>query len=291
MKKHFEDDYNKLVKNKLSVDNKKDAMEQSIGGNFYHFGIFQRELIKQQGLKDNDVVLDIGCGSGRLANALKDMPELSYTGIDVVQDLLDYASDICQREDWSFIKATDLQIPLADNSVDIVTSFSVFTHLLHEETYAYLAEIRRVLKPGGKVVFSYLDFSIPEHWIIFASNLNQINNRVHLNQFIDPQAIKVWSQHLQLTLEHIFHGNEPYINITEPVEAENGEIHQGMISLGQSVCVLKKPLHSIETIYATLPADFDVQTYLQLNPDLKEAGVDPAVHFIASGQFENRKYK
>lgn len=291
MKKHFEEDYNKLVKNKLSVTDKENAMAQSIGGNFYHFGIFQHELLFQQGLKKNDTLLDVGCGSGRLANAVKEMPNLSYIGIDVVQDLLDYAKEICQRDDWSFVKSTNLKIPLQDNSVDIVTSFSLFTHLLHEETYVYLAEMRRVLKPGGKIIFSFLDFSIPEHWTVFASNLLQIHDRVHLNQFIDPQAIKVWCQNLQLTVENIFPGNQPYIKLNETVEAENGEFFQGNVTLGQSVCVLQKPEHSNNTIHATLPNDFDAQRYLELNPDIASAGIDPAVHYIAHGQFEDRLYK
>lgn len=290
MKKHFEEDYNKLVKEKLTVTDKKNAMEQSIGGNFYHFGILQRELLLQQGLKENSVILDVGCGSGRLANALKEMPALTFIGIDVVQELLDYADEICQRDDWSFIKTTDLKIPLDDNSIDMVACFSVFTHLLHEETYAYLAEIRRVLKPGGKVVFSFLDFSIPEHWTVFASNLIQINSRVHLNQFIDPHAIKIWCQHLQLDIEKIFSGNQPYIHISEPVEGNNGEVYQGEVTLGQSVCVLCKPKNSDTNIYAALPSDFDTQKYLDLNPDVANSGVDPEVHFITYGQFENRRY-
>jgi ubiquinone/menaquinone biosynthesis C-methylase UbiE len=290
MKKHFEKDYNRLVKEKLSVDNRKDAMEQSIGGNFHHFGILQRELLLQQGLRDDNIVLDIGCGSGRLANSLKAMPNIKFIGIDVVQELLDYANEICQRDDWKFIKATNLKIPLDDNSVDVVTSFSVFTHLLHEETYAYLAEMRRVLKPGGKIIFSFLDFSVPEHWSVFASNLIQLNDRVHLNQFIDHQAIKIWCQHLQLDIENIFPGNQPYIQLNEPVEGENGEIYQGKVTLGQSVCVIQKPKGSDNTIYAILPDDFNPQKYLELNPDVAEAKIDPKVHFIACGQLENRKY-
>ncbi|MCK5831848.1 MAG: class I SAM-dependent methyltransferase [Methylococcales bacterium] len=290
MKKNFEGDYNRLVKNKLSGADKKNAMEQSIGGNFHHFGILQRELIRQQGLKGDDVILDVGCGSGRLANALKEMPNLTYIGIDVVQDLLDYADEICQRDDWSFIKATDLKIPLDDNSVDIITCFSVFTHLLHEETYVYLAEMRRVLKPGGKIVFSFLDFLIPEHWGVFASNLILINDQVPLNQFIDPQAIRIWSQHLRLEVENIFSGNSPYIHMSEAIEGENGELYQGMVTLGQSVCVLRKLESSHETIHAILPTNFNVQKYLELNPDLEDSGVDPEVHYITCGQFENRQY-
>jgi ubiquinone/menaquinone biosynthesis C-methylase UbiE len=284
MKKHFEKDYNRLVKEKLSATDKKNAMEQSIGGHFHLFGIFQRELLLQQGLKKNDVILDIGCGSGRLANALKAMPDIKFIGIDVVQELLDYANEICQRDDWSFIKVTDLKIPLADNSADIITSFSVFTHLLHEETYVYLAEMRRVLKPGGKIVFSFMDFSVPEHWIFFPSNLIQLNDRVPLNQFIDHQAIKIWCQHLQLGIENIFPGNQPYIQLNEPVEDENGGIYQGKVTLGQSVCVIQKPKYEI------LPDDFNPQKYLELNPDVAEAKIDPKVHFIVYGQLENRKY-
>jgi SAM-dependent methyltransferase len=291
MSKHFEEDYNTLVKSKLLITDKHNAMAQSIGGNFYHFGIFQRELLLQQGLKENDTVLDIGCGSGRLANALKDMSGLTLIGIDVVDDLLDYAKELCQRDDWSFIKSTDFKIPMEDNSVDMVTCFSVFTHLLHEETYAYLAEVRRVLKPGGKIVFSFLDFSIAEHWSVFVSNLIQIEEHVHLNQFIDPQAIQIWCGHLDLTVEAIFSGNQPYIDLKAPVKGENGEVFEGKVSLGQSVCIAQKPENGKARVLAIPPAGFDRDRYLELNPDIAKAGFDPAVHFIAHGQFENRPIK
>lgn len=183
-----------------------------------------------------------------------------------------------------------MKIPLDDSSVDIITCFSVFTHLLHEETYVYLAEMRRVLKPGGKIVFSFLDFSIPEHWAVFSSNLIQINDRVHLNQFIDPEAIKIWCQHLHLEVENVFPGNKPYIHINEAIEDKGNKIYEGMASLGQSVCVLHKLENSHATIYAALPDNFNVQKYLELNPDVENSGVDPKVHFITCGQFESRQY-
>lgn len=42
---------------------------------------------------------------------------------------------------------------------------------------------------------------------------------------------------------------------------------------------------------AELPADFDPAEYLALNPDVKEIGVDPEIHFLTYGQQENRKYR
>lgn len=41
----------------------------------------------------------------------------------------------------------------------------------------------------------------------------------------------------------------------------------------------------------TLPNDFDPEMYLLLNADVKEAGVNPAEHFLKHGQNENRQYK
>ena len=289
MQKHFELDYNKLVQNKLASHDKHSAMAQSIGGNFVHFGAFQRELLLQHGLKANDSIVDIGCGAGRLANALKEFSELNYVGIDVVQDLLDYAQDICARPDWQFIKLTNFKLPLADNSMDMVTAFSVFTHLFHEECYAYLAEFRRVLKPGGKVVFTFLDYSVPTHWSIFITNLLGIQD--HLNQFLDPKAIEVWCQHLQFTIEGIFPGDQPHIQLSETVAAEDGTFYRGKVALGQSICVLQKPINAENSICAALPDDFDSAQYLALNPDIAASTIDPAVHFIMHGQFEQRRYR
>jgi SAM-dependent methyltransferase len=288
---HSVDDYNKLVQSKLSGAEKAQAMAESIGGNFIPFGIIQRDLLLQFGLSESASLLDIGCGSGRLANALKGMPELQYTGIDVVQQLLDYANELCCRDDWRFCKSTDFSIPLDDASVDMVTAFSVFTHLLHEESYVYLAEARRVLKPGGKIIFSYLDFNIAEHWAVFMSNIAQIHQRVHLNQFIDNSAIITWCRHLKLNIVDIFPGNQKQIVLRQPVELEDGSTISGLASLGQSICVLEKPVDSDRQYYYKVPADFVAELYLQANPDVAEAGVDAAEHFLHHGQFEGRKLK
>ena len=42
---------------------------------------------------------------------------------------------------------------------------------------------------------------------------------------------------------------------------------------------------------ATLPEDFDAEAYLDLNPDVKKACVEPAAHYLAFGHKEHRSYK
>lgn len=103
-------------------------------------------------------VLDMGCGSGRLPAALGTGGiKVEYVGVDIVQSLLDYAATRSPGH-YRFVLHRELSTPLPDASVDIACVFSVFTHLLHQESFIYLQELRRVTRPGGLVLFSFLEF-------------------------------------------------------------------------------------------------------------------------------------
>jgi ubiquinone/menaquinone biosynthesis C-methylase UbiE len=289
---HSVRDYNKYVKHMRLWKSKSKAMADSIGGNFIPFGLIMRDLILQYGLEPDSAVVDIGCGSGRFANALKDMPDLSYVGFDVVESLVEYAEQICGRKDWKFFTATDFKIPLPDDSVDFVTAFSVFTHLRHEETYLYLVEAARVLKPGGRLIFSFLDFSVPAHWAVFESNIRNVRDaNMPLNQFMDQQTIQIWCRRLMYEFIAILPGNEKGIELRQPITLEDGAVEECYATLGQSVCVLRKPEDGRMTRYVISPEDFDAKSYLLANPDVAEAGMDALEHFLKFGQFERRKLK
>src|SRR4051812_20475115 len=61
---------------------------------------------------------------------------------------LAYAREKCGRADWQFVRNFEPTIPAPDAFADFVTFFSVFTHLLDEDIFRFLAEAHRVLKPG-----------------------------------------------------------------------------------------------------------------------------------------------
>jgi ubiquinone/menaquinone biosynthesis C-methylase UbiE len=145
--------------------------------------------------------LSTSAGSGRLAKAL--VPHLTagrYLGTDVVQQLLDYAREGCPAS-WQFALVEDIRIPFPDDCADFACFFSVFTHLLHEESYCYLLEAQRVVKPGGRMVFSFLEYA--HNWDIFKSTYDVIRanrSNVHLNVFIGRDAIEAWTKHLGMTI-------------------------------------------------------------------------------------------
>jgi len=219
------------------------ALSQAVGGNFFASGKLQYSLLLHLGLRPTDRVIDVGCGSGRLASQLAHVEGLSYLGTDVVPDLLTYARKITRRSDWQFELTNGVVIPAADAAADLVCFFSIFTHLKHEESCKYLAEAKRVLRPGGRIVFSFLEFRIRSHWAVFEQMLEHGRPGDHLNQFMDRDGIQAFAQHLGLTVETIWDGATPHIPFEGEVVWDDGRVQRGLGDIGHSVAVLKKPGH------------------------------------------------
>ncbi len=204
----------KDLRQSYSID---EAAQKAVGGEFDAFGQLLRAALICHGLRPSDYLIDVGCGSGRLAKPLSEYLTGKYLGIDVVPDLLAFARKLVARPDWRFELASGLTIPENDRQADMVCFFSVVTHLLHEESYAYLREAKRVLKPGGKIVLSFLDFCVPEHWGSFEDNLRDIGVGAQpMNVFMCPDMLREWAKRLDLEVEMIRDGNEPYIPLSAP---------------------------------------------------------------------------
>lgn len=234
--------YGRLVQGLQQTHDADRAMQLAVGGEFAAVGQLELETLKFFGLAPTDYVIDVGCGSGRLAQPLATYLKGRYLGIDIVPELVNYAREIVGRSDWQFAIADGLKIPETAAIADFVCFFSVFTHLLHEQSYAYLLEAKRVLKPGGKIVFSFLDFTVPGHWDAFQVNLNDLeHNAQPLNMFMSKAAIPVWADHLGLTVTHLYDGHEPFVPLATPIVLENGNQIATMGTIGQSVAVLEKP--------------------------------------------------
>jgi ubiquinone/menaquinone biosynthesis C-methylase UbiE len=136
-------------------------------GDFDFIGRTELDLLLMEGLKPEHTLVDFGCGNGRLAvHAIPFLVGGSYIGIDISDSFLQRARDRIQpsipvppcRVAW--IKQTAPQFPLEDNSVDMMCAFSVFTHMEHEDSYLYLKEAARLMRPGGRFIFSCLPMNL-----------------------------------------------------------------------------------------------------------------------------------
>ncbi|MBJ6727995.1 methyltransferase domain-containing protein [Geomonas sp. Red875] len=111
-----------------------------------------RRLIEALAVAPGNVVLDIGCGTGRLAFHVADQvgPTGRVIGLDPLPERIALAREKYDHPRISFQTglAEDLSF-LADESVDIVYLSAVF-HWVPDKERA-LAEIRRVLRPGGRI--------------------------------------------------------------------------------------------------------------------------------------------
>lgn len=101
-------------------------------------------------VRDGGRVLDVGCGTGSLVQAVADTaPRSQIVGIDLAQPFIDYCRSRFSNPRVSFDCGSALDLPYPDGSFDASLSLLVFQHLPQPEKAAM--EMRRVTRPGGTV--------------------------------------------------------------------------------------------------------------------------------------------
>ncbi len=105
---------------------------------------------------DSATVLDYGCGSGKIVEQLREQKVEAF-GCDVFFEGGDYSKFVDGKliDNKIIRRMNGLSIPFESNSFDFVTNNQVMEHV--ENLDAVLAEIHRVLKPGGKILSIFPD--------------------------------------------------------------------------------------------------------------------------------------
>lgn len=137
-----------------------DALDEA--GRFYRFA---QESMNDRAYKRSvgKGYLDFGCGWGRIGRFfLRDFPADDMVGVDIDPDMVAFCAGANLPGSFDTI-VNGQPLPFADGHFRLVTAYSVFTHLPPHLFRAWLAELLRVLAPGGLLVFTvepprFLDF-------------------------------------------------------------------------------------------------------------------------------------
>jgi len=159
-----------------------DFMQLVCGGNHEniaeHFEwageLLLRMLDEEKMISGDTDFLDVGCGCGRVARHLLNEPVKSCTGFDRHAGMINWCQENITAHAPNFrfhcfeiksaysdmdghegkIEAASFCFPFADCAFDAILLASVFTHMPMKESRNYLKELRRVLRPGGKILLS-----------------------------------------------------------------------------------------------------------------------------------------
>ena len=120
--------------------------------------------LKKYNLKDDGLMLDVGCGEGRhIFGVMQDHPTMKCIGIDMDKTSLNKAEEgyeyfeSISKAGAEFLEGSAYSLPFDNDSFDLIICSEVLEHL-HEYNDA-VKEIHRVLKPGGKFYAS-----VPASW-------------------------------------------------------------------------------------------------------------------------------
>lgn len=164
------------------------------------------------------VICDIGCASGRVIRHLPLLiPGATIYGCDINRLHVEFCNKFLHPSITTFQNCSIPYVQLESNSVDVVTAYSVFTHVEAMET-AWLMEIKRILRPGGLAwITLHTEHTLKvmkEEWPLWVSIMNhpKINELINVNErtFEGDRVVIRWNQQSSYS-SNVFY-KEQYIN-------------------------------------------------------------------------------
>ncbi|MGO9265926.1 MAG: methyltransferase domain-containing protein [Candidatus Binataceae bacterium] len=199
-----------------------ERLTTSIGGQIeiehYHRYFLARELCRDKDVLD--IASGEGYGSAFLAQAAR-----SVVGVELNAEVAAHAARAYSRRNLHFVGGDVRSIPLRDASVDIVVSFETIEHVYQHD--AFIAEVRRVLRPNGALLISTPDRDI-------YSPSNSPANPFHVHELTKEEfttTLRRTFQHVECLLQRPMIGSamlpdQPSPGVRAPITFERrGEDH------------------------------------------------------------------
>ena len=185
-----------------SVSKNEDEAKVSVAGDhnedsFRKTAEFSKEaLLNTVGVHKGDVVLEIGCGVGRMAPVLGPICQ-RWIGTDVSENMLKFARNrTLQLPNVEFVALNGWDLaPISSESVDLVYCTVVFMHIDEWERYNYICEAKRVLRPGGRLYVDNFSLTSEEGWKFFMKTLldyHPLERPPNISKSSTPDELRIY---------------------------------------------------------------------------------------------------
>jgi ubiquinone/menaquinone biosynthesis C-methylase UbiE len=149
-------------------------------------------LIADLNLPEGLEILDIGCGTGAMLDELERFGRV--VGADFSEEALAFCRKRGARVDkqYRLVRADARCLPFESNSFDIVSAMDIIEHIDHDK--AAMAEIYRVLKPGGRLLAT-----VPAYMYLWSEH----DVALHHHRRYTAQGLRDIAQRAGFGVEHI----------------------------------------------------------------------------------------
>lgn len=147
---------------KVKEKSRKNFDKQAISYDLASYGDHARSLydyvIKTTNQYRHESVLDVGCGTGKVLSEILKEKDVKGSGIDLSEEMVKIAVERLGAD--ADVRCGDSEhLPWNDNSFDVILCIDSFHH--YPRPQIVLAEMKRVLRSGGKIIIADLWFPSP----------------------------------------------------------------------------------------------------------------------------------
>ena len=175
---------------------------------------YQRYMSVRNLVKDK-VVLDAACGEGYGSHIIASVAR-DVTGIDIDRATIDRAKvTYGKQHNLHFLQGSIADIPIENESVDVVVSFETIEHVSERIQHRFLNEIERVLKKDGILIMSTPNKKI-------YSDLFGYKNQFHIKEFYHNEFLSFL--HEKFMYVKLFNQAFQVVSLLNACEGNGGEI-------------------------------------------------------------------
>lgn len=192
-----------------TLDKKNEMQERDRQAEDYHrYGYWlygrneEAHFIRTLNVSAEDLVVDLGCGTGRITSKLMGAGFSGYIAIDFSEKSLELFSeklDGKMRDDILLLHGDVCNLPLKDRVADKALSAQVFEHIPgQKEQTRFIEELKRVLKRDGLAALSIYNFNLRKRIFKKYSKKGFHNGGIYYENFKHGEILKLFRPYLAI---------------------------------------------------------------------------------------------